>query len=107
MPTTTLSNEEILAEGATLLPAKEALSLLDLGVDLDLALDLAAPIAHYRAHASKHSRDGGCPATEFDDDAGAAAAGAEHDDFAPVKWILKPDNRLIDSAGFLPLLLLD
>ena len=39
-----LTSEEIQAEGATLLPAKEVLSLLDLGVDLDLALDLAAPI---------------------------------------------------------------
>lgn len=39
-----LTNEEIEAEAGTLLPAKEVLSLLDLGVDLDLALDLAAPI---------------------------------------------------------------
>src|SRR5687767_13527646 len=39
-----LSSEEIQAEGATLLPDKEVLSLLDLNVDLDLALDLAAPI---------------------------------------------------------------
>ena len=39
-----LTSEELQAEGATLLPAKEVLSLLDLGVDLDLALDLAAPI---------------------------------------------------------------
>ena len=39
-----LTSEELHAEGATLLPAKEVLSLLDLGVDLDLALDLAAPI---------------------------------------------------------------
>lgn len=39
-----LTKEEIQAEAGTLLPAKEVLSLLDLGVDLDLALDLAAPI---------------------------------------------------------------
>ena len=38
------SSEELMAEGGTLLPAKEVLSLLDLVVDLDLALDLAAPI---------------------------------------------------------------
>ena len=40
----TLTMEEVLAEGGTLLPSKEVLSLLDLNVDLDLALDLAAPI---------------------------------------------------------------
>ncbi len=39
-----LTVEEIGAEGATLLPTKEVLSLLDLLVNLDLALDLAAPI---------------------------------------------------------------
>jgi hypothetical protein len=39
-----LTNEELMAEGGTLLPAKEVLSLLDLVVDLDLMLDLAAPI---------------------------------------------------------------
>jgi hypothetical protein len=39
-----LSADDLAAEGATLLPAKEVLSLLDLNVDLDLALDLAAPI---------------------------------------------------------------
>jgi hypothetical protein len=39
-----LTKEDLLAEGATLLPAKEVLSLLDLAIDLDLALDLAAPI---------------------------------------------------------------
>lgn len=39
-----VTNEEIRAEAATMLPDKEVLSLLDLGVDLDLALDLAAPI---------------------------------------------------------------
>lgn len=39
-----VSSEEIQAEAATMLPDKEVLSLLDLGVDLDLALDLAAPI---------------------------------------------------------------
>lgn len=39
-----LSHEELSAEAATLLPAKEVLSLLDLLVDLDVALDLAAPI---------------------------------------------------------------
>ena len=39
-----LSSDELMAEGGTLLPAKEVLSLLDLVVDLDLALDLAAPI---------------------------------------------------------------
>jgi hypothetical protein len=39
-----LTSEEVMAEGGTLLPAKEVLSLLDLNVDLDLALDLAAPI---------------------------------------------------------------
>lgn len=42
---TRLSWDEIEAEGATPLPAKEVFSpLLNLTVDLDLALDLAAPI---------------------------------------------------------------
>jgi hypothetical protein len=39
-----LTMDELSAEGGTLLPNKEVLSLLDLLVDLDLALDLAAPI---------------------------------------------------------------
>jgi hypothetical protein len=39
-----LTAEELHAEGGTLLPNKEVLSLLDLLVDLDVALDLAAPI---------------------------------------------------------------
>ena len=36
--------EELAAEGATALPDKEVLSLLDLNADIDLALDAAAPI---------------------------------------------------------------
>ena len=36
--------EELTAEGATALPDKEVLSLLDLNANLDLALDVAAPI---------------------------------------------------------------
>jgi len=39
-----LTADELTQEGATALPAKEVLSLLDLNVDLDLGLDLAAPI---------------------------------------------------------------
>lgn len=39
-----LTHDEMQAEAGTLLPSKEVLSLLDLGVNLDLALDLAAPI---------------------------------------------------------------
>ena len=39
-----LTAEELSAEGATALPAKEVISLLDLNADLDLALDVAAPI---------------------------------------------------------------
>ena len=39
-----LSAEDLAAEGATLLPAKEVLSLLDLNVDVDVALDFVAPI---------------------------------------------------------------
>jgi hypothetical protein len=39
-----LSLQEMEAELATPLPAKEVISLLDLNVDLNLALDLAAPI---------------------------------------------------------------
>jgi hypothetical protein len=39
-----LSDEELAAEGATALPDKEVVSLLDLNADLDLALDVAAPI---------------------------------------------------------------
>jgi hypothetical protein len=39
-----LSAEEIDAEGATALPDKEVLSLLDLNADLDIALAAAAPI---------------------------------------------------------------
>lgn len=39
-----LSNDDLEAEGGTLLPNKEVLSLLDLNVNLDLGLDLAAPI---------------------------------------------------------------
>lgn len=41
---TRLSREDLAAETASALPAKEVLSLLDLNLDLDLALDLAAPI---------------------------------------------------------------
>jgi hypothetical protein len=43
-PLRRLTRDEIEAEAATPLPAKEVISLLDLNVDLDLALDLAAPI---------------------------------------------------------------
>src|SRR3954453_14682953 len=39
-----VSEAELAAEGATALPAKEVLSLLDLNANLDLALDAAAPI---------------------------------------------------------------
>jgi hypothetical protein len=39
-----LTTAELLAEGGTLLPSKEVLSLLDLAVDVDLALDFVAPI---------------------------------------------------------------
>ena len=39
-----LSPEEVHGQGAAELPDKEAMSLLDLNVDLDLALDLAAPV---------------------------------------------------------------
>ena len=39
-----LSAEELAAEGATALPDKEVVSLLDLNADLDLAIDAAAPI---------------------------------------------------------------
>ena len=39
-----LSAEELEAQSATPLPAKEVMSLLDLNADVDLALDLAAPI---------------------------------------------------------------
>jgi hypothetical protein len=39
-----LTMEEVLAEGGTMLPSKEVLSLLDLNVDIDLLLDLVAPI---------------------------------------------------------------
>ena len=39
-----LTTEELEAELAAPLPAKEVVSLLDLDVNLDLALDLAAPI---------------------------------------------------------------
>ena len=39
-----LSKEELDAEDATALPAKEVMSLLDLNADVDLALDLAAPV---------------------------------------------------------------
>lgn len=39
-----LTTEDLVQEGATALPAKEVLSLLDLNLSLDLGLDLAAPI---------------------------------------------------------------
>jgi len=39
-----LSADELAAEGATALPDKEVVSLLDLNADLDLSLDAAAPI---------------------------------------------------------------
>jgi hypothetical protein len=38
------SLEQLEAEGGTLLPAKEVVSLLDINIDVDLALALAAPI---------------------------------------------------------------
>lgn len=43
-PLPRLTDDDLAAEGGTLLPDKEVLSLLDLNVDLDLGLDLAAPI---------------------------------------------------------------
>jgi hypothetical protein len=39
-----ISSAELAAEGATQLPSKEVMSLLDLNLNLDAALDLAAPI---------------------------------------------------------------
>ena len=39
-----LTEEELGAEGATALPAKEVVSILDLNADIDLAIDAAAPI---------------------------------------------------------------
>lgn len=41
---TPMSQDELAAEGATALPDKEVMSLLDLNANLDLALDVAAPI---------------------------------------------------------------
>lgn len=41
---TGLTAAELAAEGATALPNKEVISLLDLNADLDLGLDVAAPI---------------------------------------------------------------
>ncbi|MFP5220006.1 MAG: peptidoglycan-binding protein [Actinomycetes bacterium] len=41
---TPLTADELSAEGATALPDKEVISLLDLNADLDLALDVAAPV---------------------------------------------------------------
>jgi hypothetical protein len=43
-PVARITPEELAAEGATALPDKEVLSLLDLNADIDLALDAAAPI---------------------------------------------------------------
>ena len=43
-PLDRVTPEELAAEGATALPDKEVLSLLDLNANLDLALDAAAPI---------------------------------------------------------------
>jgi len=43
-PVDRVTPEELAAEGATALPDKEVLSLLDLNANLDLALDTAAPI---------------------------------------------------------------
>jgi len=43
-PVDRITPEELAAEGATALPDKEVLSLLDLNANLDLALDTAAPI---------------------------------------------------------------
>ena len=39
-----LSDEELMAEGATALPDKEVVSILDLNADINLAIDAAAPI---------------------------------------------------------------
>ena len=39
-----LTPEELEGEGATALPAKEVISILDLAADVDLAIDGAAPI---------------------------------------------------------------
>src|SRR3954466_6692200 len=39
-----VSMDEIEAEGATALPNKEVMSLLDVNADVDLGLDLAAPV---------------------------------------------------------------
>ena len=41
---TGLTEEEMAAEGASELPDRQAMSLLDVNANLDLALDLAAPI---------------------------------------------------------------
>ena len=43
-PDTGLSDEELAAQGATALPDKEVVSILDLNADIDLAIDAAAPI---------------------------------------------------------------
>jgi hypothetical protein len=43
-PLDRVTPDELAAEGATALPDKEVLSLLDLNANLDLALDAAAPI---------------------------------------------------------------
>ena len=39
-----VSMDEIEAEGATALPNKEVMSLLDVNANVDLGLDLAAPV---------------------------------------------------------------
>ena len=41
---TGLSDEELEAQGATALPDKEVVSILDLNADIDLAIDAAAPV---------------------------------------------------------------
>lgn len=39
-----MTPEELEAEGATPLPDKEVVSIIDVNADLDLAVDLAAPV---------------------------------------------------------------
>jgi len=43
-PEVGLTDEELAAQGATALPDKEVVSILDLNADIDLAIDAAAPI---------------------------------------------------------------
>ena len=100
-----LTPEEMASQGGAELPDKEAMSLLDLNVDLDLALDLAAPVdAAVAANANVAAPIDASVAANVLSEGAVASASADQDsiivqDLDGVAEATATQNADIDQSG--------